>query len=418
MKQFYLQAIKPTVGWIVLCIMLLKPSLLRGQEKFPWPEGKKFAISLSFDDSRPTTLTYGIPILNRYGVRATFYVHPNTVKERLPEWKTAVSQGHEIGNHTLVHPCSGNFLWSRHNSLEEYTLEDMKQELSECNRQIEELLGVSPKSFAYPCGQTYVGRGVAKKSYAPLVADLFTTGRGWLDEAPADPLYCDFAEISGVKMDDMNLDELMPMIEYARENNLWLVLAGHDTQPQYTGQTTRLEFLNELCQYINTNEEIWVAPVGDIASYIETTRTNGRLLKHELPSIQADIEGTINLKASSGRGLGPKIEYMADWKAFGWWTSKDSVIWNINVPESETYQIEMEWSVSDNEAGKAIRIIADGEERTITIGKTGGWETFKQEIVDTIRINKGKHKLMIVPADADLDGPVLDLRYVRLIPNR
>lgn len=416
MKRFYLQAIEPTVGWIVLCILLLASGLTRAQQKFPWPEGKKFAISLSFDDSRPTNLVYGIPLLDSHGVRATFYVHPNVVNGKLAAWKVAVAQGHEIGNHTLVHPCSGNFLWSRHNALEEYTLDDMKEELAACNRQLEKLLGVTPTSFAYPCGQSFVGRGTGKKSYAPLVAEFFTTGRGWLDEAPVDPLYCDLAELSGMKMDDMNFDELIPTITYARENNLWLVLVGHDTQPEHTGQTTRLDFLNDLCEYINANEDIWVAPVGEVASYVEATRTNGRLLKHELPSIQVDIEGAINLKASSGRGLGPKIEYMEDWRAFGWWTSKDTVVWNINVPEAATYQVEMEWSVSDEDAGKSVRIIADGAERTVTIGKTGGWETFKREIVDTIRVNKGRHKLMIVPADAALDGPLMDLRNVRLIP--
>lgn len=403
---------------MVLCTLLVLPGLLSAQEAFPWPEGKKMAISLSFDDSRPSNLIHGIPLLDSHGVRATFYVHPHIVKEKQTEWKAAVAMGHEIGNHTLLHRCSGNFLWSRDNSLEDFTLEGMREELVECNRQLEELLGVTPTSFAYPCGQTYVGRGTGKKSYAPLVAELFTTGRGWLDEAPADPLYGDLSELSGVKMDDMDFDELLPMITYAREKNLWLVLVGHDTQPQHTGQTTRLDFLKDLCEYINANTDIWVAPVGEVAGYVETTRTNGRLLTHELPGIQAGADGTINLMASAGRGVGPTIEYMEDWRAFGWWTSKDTVVWNIDVPESTTYQVELDWSVSDEDAGKAIRIIAGDAERMVTIGKTGGWETFKQEVVDTIRVTGGEQKLMIVPADVDLDGPLLDLRRVRLIPHR
>lgn len=416
MRRSYLQTIAPGAGWVMFLVTILEPCVVTGQETFPWPEGKKFAISLSFDDSRSTNLTYGIPLLDSHDIRATFYVHPQVVNEKLAEWKAAVARGHEIGNHTRVHPCSGNFLWSRHKSLEEYTLADMEEELAACNREIENLLGVSPQSFAYPCGQTFVGRGTGKKSYVPLVASRFTSGRGWLDEAPADPLYGDLAELSGMKMDDMDFDELMPMIRYARENNLWLVLVGHDTQPQPTGQTTRLTFLKDLCEYIQANGDIWVAPVGEVASYIETTRTNGRLLKHELPSIQADLEGTLHLKASSGRGLGPKIEYMPDWKAFGWWTNQDTVSWRINAPEARTYQIEMDWSVSDQEAGKTVRVLVDGEAQTVTIGKTGGWETFKREVVGTIRINSGKHTLTIVPADPGREGPLMDLRQVRLIP--
>jgi len=416
MRLFFLQSIGAKLRLVILFVMLLRSDLLFGQQQFPWPEGKTFAISLSFDDSRPTNLEYGIPILDSYGIRATFYVHPDVVKNNLEGWKSVLSSGHEIGNHSLLHPCSGNFLWARNKSLEEYTLASMEEELSETSRQLYELLGVTPQSFAYPCGQTVVGRGEGKKSYVPVVAKLFTSGRGWLDEAPIDPFYVDLSEISGVKMDDMDLEELMPMITYARENGLWLALAGHDTQPEHTGQTTRLDFLGALGEYLAAHEEIWVAPVGEVASYITSTRTDGRVIQRDPLPVRAGLDGEINLKASLGQGRGPEIEYMADWKAFGWWTSNDSAVWTIDVAEAGVYQVEMEWSVSDEEAGKAIKLIVDGEECTVTIGKSGSWETFKTATVGTIKVSEGKHRFMIVPADPNLNGHLMDVRTVRLIP--
>ena len=33
---------------------------------FPWPEGKKMAISLTFDDARTTNPTLGAPLLDEY----------------------------------------------------------------------------------------------------------------------------------------------------------------------------------------------------------------------------------------------------------------------------------------------------------------------------------------------------------------
>ena len=87
-----------------------------GQSKkssdFQWPEGKKMAISLTFDDARLTQVDKGIPILDQYGVKATFYVSPASMKQRLDGWKKAAANGHDIGNHSMVHPCSGNFLWA------------------------------------------------------------------------------------------------------------------------------------------------------------------------------------------------------------------------------------------------------------------------------------------------------------------
>ena len=62
------------------------------------------------------------------------YVVPSSVERRLDGWKKAVAAGHEIGNHSLNHPCSGNFLWARQKALEEYTLAKMEHELAETNR--------------------------------------------------------------------------------------------------------------------------------------------------------------------------------------------------------------------------------------------------------------------------------------------
>ena len=52
-------------------------------DTFPWPEGKRFALSLSFDDARASCLDHGIPLLNTHGVKATFYVLPHPVEEHL-----------------------------------------------------------------------------------------------------------------------------------------------------------------------------------------------------------------------------------------------------------------------------------------------------------------------------------------------
>ena len=89
---------------------------------FPWPEGIRCAVSLAFDDARLTQVDKGIPLLNKYGIKATFYVSPEQLLQRADDWKQAVANGHEIGNHTMTHPCTGNYAFSRDNALEEYDL--------------------------------------------------------------------------------------------------------------------------------------------------------------------------------------------------------------------------------------------------------------------------------------------------------
>ncbi len=258
---------------IVLTIVSAKVSFAQANSSsFNWPKGNKAAISLTFDDARTSQVDTGTALLDQYGVKATFYVVPSGVKQRLEGWKKAVAGGHEIGNHSLLHPCTGNFDWSRQKALEGYTLEKMQQELKTTNDSIGYLLGVKPANFAYPCGQTFVGRGASTKSYVPIIAGLFVSGRGWLDEGPNDPGFCDFAQLTGMESDGKDFDQILALINQAKESGKWLVLAGHemgDSGPQ----TTRLGMLRQLLEYArNPANGIWIAPVNTVASYIKEKR--------------------------------------------------------------------------------------------------------------------------------------------------
>ena len=239
---------------------------------FTWPTGKRVAVSLSFDDGRASQVEGGTALLDRYGVKATFYVVPSAVEKKLEGWKQAAASGHEIGNHSLNHPCSGNFAWARGKALEDYTIDQMRRELTEANRRLTELLGVTPESFAYPCGQTFVGRGVGTQSYVPVAASVFVTARGWLDEAPNDPSYVDFAQLTGIESDGKDFEQILAIVEAARQTGSWVVLAGHDIGTS-GAQTTRVAMLERLCAYANDpSNGVWMAPVGTVAKYVRARR--------------------------------------------------------------------------------------------------------------------------------------------------
>lgn len=241
-------------------------------QPFAWPDGKKAALSLSFDDARLSQVNGGTDLLDHYGARATFYVVPDNVRQDLEGWKKAVASGHEIGNHSLNHPCTGNFDWSRENALEDYTLDKMRSELKEANKQIEALLGVIPESFAYPCGETFVGRGMENRSYVPLIAELFSSGRSWLDETANDPQFCDLAHVRGQEMDGKEFTDIQPLIELAKEKGQWVILAGHEMADE-GNQTTRLSMLEELIIYAqDPASNLWLAPVNEVAAYINEHR--------------------------------------------------------------------------------------------------------------------------------------------------
>src|SRR6478735_3133337 len=129
----------------------------------PWPDACQGAVSLTFDDGSPSQLALAIPLLDRYGLQASFYLNPgDNYREQFVPWRAVAAAGHEIGNHSISHPCSKNFDFISQGggrALEEMTLDDIEADIVEAGRRIQEVIPeVGPNSYAYTCYQPFVGR--------------------------------------------------------------------------------------------------------------------------------------------------------------------------------------------------------------------------------------------------------------------
>jgi len=250
----------------------MAPSSPAPASPFRWPAGIRAAVSLSFDDARLSQVDRGLPILDAHGVKATFYVSPRAIGQRIDGWRAAVRAGHEIGNHTLTHPCSGNFAFARANPLEEYTLARMEQELLSANEVMRSAIGVTPTTFAYPCGQTFVGRGAGLQSYVPLVARHFIVGRAAFNEIHNDPVFCDLAQITSLEADGKTFDPLKVLVDRTAAEGGWLVLFGHEVGDGGR-QTTVAGALDALCRYCRSPDAgIWIDTVAAVGRHIQTAR--------------------------------------------------------------------------------------------------------------------------------------------------
>ncbi len=341
---------------------------------FSWPEGKKMALSLTFDDARLSQPDLGIPLLDKYGVKATFYVSPDNMMQRLEGWKKAVKDGHDIGNHSLLHPCTGNFDWSRGKALENYTLLKMNRELDSANSIIKSELGIVPVSYAYPCGQKFVGRGEMTKSYIPVIASKFESGRGWLDEGPNDPAFCDMAQLTGIELDGKSFDQVKELIESAKSKGLWLVLAGHEMNEGGV-QTSLLPTIEAICRYATDPANgIWIDDVHAVASYIKEKRgeapfTEVPLYKNPIYPIEQrvnDLLSRMTLEEKVGQMNIPTC-YSSE---LGWGLNSNApYMWDMeNTREVREKQLE------------GCRKWAEGTHNTV-FGPGGGFFTLSDRLV-------------------------------------
>jgi peptidoglycan-N-acetylglucosamine deacetylase len=256
--------------------LLAVPATLMAQSAggFHWPEGKRVALSLSFDDARASQIDAGVPILNKYKAKATFYVNPGRMERQLEGWKKAAAAGHEIASHSTSHPCTVNYPFSFGNALENYTLAKMEQDLDRASAEIERLIGIRPVTFAYPCGQKFVGRGVDVKSYVPLIAGKFLVGRGFRDEDANDPVSCDLAQILGMESDRLTFDEMKTLVTSAAARGAWLVFAGHEVGAGGR-QTTQSAALEQLLRFAaDPRNGVWLETVQQVARHIQSNRSS------------------------------------------------------------------------------------------------------------------------------------------------
>ncbi|MDZ7639327.1 MAG: polysaccharide deacetylase family protein [Bryobacterales bacterium] len=247
-------------------------SLAAQPAEFTWPDRCRAAVSLTFDDGRTSQIDRGIPFLNKLGARATFYLTPRGASQRVEGWKAAHAHGHDLGHHSNSHPCTANYRFSKANALEDYTLDRMAADLDSASIELRDMLGIKPVSFAYPCGQKFVGRGANAASYIPLIAKRFRSGRGYLDEAANDPTVCDLANLMGTGFDGLDAVAMRELLAVAIIEKRWLIFVGHD-MGEAAHQSTDLRALENLIRFAqDATNGVWLATVSEVSEYIAKRR--------------------------------------------------------------------------------------------------------------------------------------------------
>ena len=234
-----------------------------------WPHQARAAVSLTYDDGRPSHLDVAIPDLEQFRFRGTFYLtNDREVGRRLDRWRAAFSKGHEIGNHTYNHPSKAE--------LSGYDAGDILAEVGYGALWLKRSIGPDPaRSFAYPHGLMGIGAGNDDRgSYATAISRYHKVARSATGTAndPREvrpPLTvvsaANFQSPEGVRFRD-----LCSYCEEAVANGHWAIIMFHDVlDPVYApvGNQISQHVHRQLLTYLRT-ARLWVAPVKEVADYI------------------------------------------------------------------------------------------------------------------------------------------------------
>lgn len=221
--------------------------------------GKKAAVVLTYDDALEVHLDNAIPALEAKGFNGSFYLTANAdgSKNRLHDWKRAAQNGHELGNHTLYHPCDnsdGSRDWvTPENDLSNYNTAQLVREVDMTNTFLQALDGKQRRTFAYTCGDKETSEG----SFVEAIKDDFVALRGV--HADVNRLAdMDFTNLNCYVVDNSNADQMVEWAEKAKKENALLVILFHGVGGGHPS-TIDLDKHEAFLDYLETNEkDFWV----------------------------------------------------------------------------------------------------------------------------------------------------------------
>lgn len=262
----------------LICLLLLSSFVVKAQDYkiSPWFEQKKSAVVLTFDDALPEHFNTVIPLMDSYDFEGTFYIN----KLNSYNWTgAAISEGHEIGNHTQSHP-----------NLLDLTASELKVQVSAFRDTLIHKTGYEVSTIAYPFG---AGSETAASSYEvqDTVANFHIAGRGVYSFGVSDWVY-DFAT------DDRGYYQLPSLtgaasnwfssIDNCIDNGGFLPLFYHAIgNPAGFDNVSEEEFTSQLNYLQAKGDSVWVTTLANSIKYHRERKT-AELVELSAPFVIAD----------------------------------------------------------------------------------------------------------------------------------
>jgi sialate O-acetylesterase len=262
---------------LLFLVMVFFSYLAQAQILNPW-NNKSSAVALTYDDGLDIHLDRVIPLLDSLNIKASFYLigSSSVVGKRLLEWRKAARNGHELGNHSLNHPCDGSLpgrdFVSPDNDLSKFTVQRAVDEIKINNTLLEAIDGKKTRTFAYPCGDMFIG----KVNFFEKIQNSFAGARG-VNEGMPYIQDIDLNNIPSYPMNNLSADYMIDLVKKAQKNHTLLVFLFHGVGG---GHNLNVDFEEhrKLLQYLSDHRsQIWIAPLVEIAQFIAKVQNRTRI---------------------------------------------------------------------------------------------------------------------------------------------
>jgi hypothetical protein len=258
----------------LLLVLMSAPSTAAAALPFAWPGGARAAIVLTYDDGLRSQLDVAVPHLDAAGLKGTFFLNGTLDSGDVARWRAAQAGGHELGNHSLFHPCpAASFPADPHYHAENYTVGAMLREIAVMNNLLFAIDGRTERTYSVPCSQALVGGedyvDALRASGLVLAVRTGGTGNGII----ADPAVLDPFRVPSRSFTEINDGaDLIAFAEDVLRSDGMGVYMFHGVGGDYLAVSA--EAHQALVRWLAARRgEIWVAPFGEVMKHIVERRS-------------------------------------------------------------------------------------------------------------------------------------------------
>jgi len=173
--------------------------------------------------------------------------------------------------------------------------------------------------------------------------------------------------------------------------------------------------IETVCPYTPAVEkDVKESVIAYLESEMKSTKSFTSQAINKPSPVRSQSDGVLRCTAETGKAIGKDVKYMPEWRAFGWFTAGSSLEWEVDVEKAGEFEALLEWSVSNEEAGKEFLLQSKDIKLTGIVTPSGSWEKYKIEKVGVIKLEAGSQKIVFKSNQPFKTGPLLDFRELRL----
>jgi putative membrane-bound dehydrogenase-like protein len=133
-------------------------------------------------------------------------------------------------------------------------------------------------------------------------------------------------------------------------------------------------------------------------------------------TVRPGSAGVLELTAAKAEVYGPTLVFEKQHGNLGYWSSEgDSAAWNVEVPGTGRYAVELDWACDAGSAGNTWTLQAGEAALEGKVEATGNWDTYRSAKAGTLALKAGAQTLRL-RSKGRIQGALMDLRALRLVP--